>query len=58
MSEVARAKISAAIEENLAHTNYGEILAECGITTVALDDDGRIVEHRPDGTSVMVETSH
>ncbi|OBK85032.1 TA system antitoxin ParD family protein [Mycolicibacter sinensis] len=55
---VFNAEISAAIEENLAHTNYGDILADRGITTVALDDDGRIVEYRPDGTSVIVETSH
>ncbi len=55
---VFNAEISAAIEETLARTNYGDVLAERGITTVALDDDGRIVEYRPDGTSVIVETSH
>jgi len=54
---VFNAEIAAAIEESLAQTNYGGILAERGITTVALDDDGRIVEYRPDGTSVVVETS-
>ncbi|MEB3050276.1 ParD-like family protein [Mycolicibacter sp. MYC123] len=55
---VYNAEISAAIEENLAQTNYGNLLAERGITTVALDDEGRIVEYRPDGTSVIVETSY
>lgn len=54
---VFNAEIAAAIEESLVHTNYGDILAERGVTTVALDDDGRIVEYRPDGTSVVVETS-
>ncbi len=51
---VFNAEISAAIEENLAHTNYGDVLAAQGITMVALDDDGRIVEYRPDGTSSEV----
>ncbi|MGB3893030.1 TA system antitoxin ParD family protein [Mycolicibacter sinensis] len=54
---VFNAEISAAIEKNLAHTNYGDLLAERGITTVALDDDGRLVEYRPDGTSVVLESS-
>ena len=51
---VFNAEISAAIEESLAHTNYGAALAGQGITTVALNDDGDIVEHRPDGTSVVL----
>ena len=51
---VFNAEISAAIEENLAHTNYGAALAGQGITTVALNDDGDLVEHRPDGTSVVL----
>src|SRR6201996_5343645 len=49
------AEISAAIEENLAATNYGKTLAAQGITTVALDDNGDIVEHRPDGSSVVLQ---
>ena len=47
---VFNAEISAAIEESLARTNYGATLAGQGITTVALNDAGEIVEHRPDGT--------
>ena len=47
---VFNAEISAAIEESLAATDYGAILADRGVTTVALDDDGNIVEYRPDGT--------
>jgi hypothetical protein len=52
---VVNAEISAAIEENLAATDFGAELAAEGITTVALDDNGDLVEHRPDGTtSVLV----
>lgn len=51
---VFNAEISAAIEENLARTNYGASLAGQGITTVALNEDGDIVEHRPDGTAAVV----
>ena len=49
---VFNAEISAAIEENLAQTHYGKTLAAGGITTVALNEAGDLVEHRPDGTSV------
>jgi hypothetical protein len=42
------AEIAAAIEERLAASNYGALLAERGITTVALNEDGEIVEHHPD----------
>jgi hypothetical protein len=51
---VFNAEISAAIEESLARTNYGGALAARGITTVALNEAGDIVEHRPDGTSVVL----
>ena len=37
------AEIAAAIQENLAESNYGNLLAERGITTVALDENGDIV---------------
>lgn len=52
---VFNAEISAAIEERLAGADYGELLAARGITTVALDDAGRIVQYRPDGTSVVLD---
>jgi hypothetical protein len=51
------AEISAAIQESLAAANYGQVLAGRGITTVALNEDGQIVEHRPDGSSVVL-TDH
>ncbi|BBZ04438.1 hypothetical protein MCHIJ_38750 [Mycolicibacterium chitae] len=49
------AEITAALEENLARTDYGQILADRGVTTVALDDDGQIVQYRPDGTTAVLE---
>lgn len=54
---VFNAEIAAAVEENLARTDYGAVLASRGITTVALDDDGRIIEHRPDGSVSAVDAS-
>jgi hypothetical protein len=51
---VFNAEISAAIEESLERADYGRTLAARGVVTVALDDRGQIIEHRPDGTSVAV----
>lgn len=54
---VFNAEISAAIEEQLPGTHYGDLLAAQGVTTVALDDAGNIVEHRPDGSSVVLPSA-
>ena len=51
---VFNAEISATIEESLAGADYGRVLAGRGVTTVALNDKGEMVEHRPDGTEVVV----
>jgi hypothetical protein len=48
---VFNAEIAAAVQESLAGTNYRALLAERGVTTVALDENGEIVEHRPNGSS-------
>jgi Trk K+ transport system NAD-binding subunit len=53
---VFNAEIAAAIQEKLAGTNYRALLAERGVTTMALDKDGEIVEHRPDGSSVPLSS--
>jgi hypothetical protein len=45
---VFNAEIAAGIEGNLARSNYGALLAELGLTTVAVDENGDIVEHHPD----------
>jgi hypothetical protein len=34
--------------------SFGERLAAEGVTTVALDDEGALVEYRPDGSSVVL----
>jgi hypothetical protein len=49
------AEISAAIEESLARTDYGNVLAAGGITMVALNDAGQIVEYWPDGSSSVID---
>ncbi|HSU34168.1 MAG TPA: hypothetical protein VLJ88_00770 [Propionibacteriaceae bacterium] len=48
------AEVAAAIEENLVATDYGSALAAEGITTVALDDEGRLVQRLPDGTTKVL----
>src|ERR1700737_1597183 len=50
---VFNAEISAAIEESLARTRYGDVLAAQGITTVALNEAGDIVDHPPAGSAVV-----
>ena len=49
---VFNAEIAAAVQERLARTNYRALLAERGVTTVALDENGEIVAHRPEESSV------
>jgi hypothetical protein len=51
---VFNAEIAAAIQEKLAGTNYGTLLAERGAATVALDENGEVVEHRPEECSVAL----
>ncbi|CAA0138282.1 Uncharacterised protein [Mycolicibacterium vanbaalenii] len=51
---VFNAEIGAAIQETLASADYGALLAARGITTVALDDDGEIVQYRPDGSTARL----
>lgn len=51
---VFNAEISAAIEQSLVHANYGATLAGQGVTTVALNEDGDVVEHRPDGSAAVL----
>jgi hypothetical protein len=51
---VFNAEITAALEESLADSDYGAVLAARGVTTVALDEDGRLVQYRPNGTSTVL----
>jgi hypothetical protein len=52
---VFSAEISTAIQESLADTDYGDVLAAGGITMVALNDAGQIVEYWPDGSSSVID---
>lgn len=51
---VFNAEIAVAIEENLAKADYGATLAARGITTVALDENGDMVQYRPDGSTAVL----
>ena len=51
---VFNAEISAGIDESLAGTDYGALLTARGITTVALDESGQLIEHRPDGSASVL----
>ena len=50
--EVVNAELDAAITERTQSTPLGPAT---GVTTVALDDDGRLVEYRPDVTSALLD---
>lgn len=45
------AEVQARVEERLRACDLGAVLGARGLTTVALDEQGDLVEYRPDGTS-------
>lgn len=51
---VFNAEINTAIASRLAATHFGNTLAAEGVTTVAVDEAGRLVEHRPDGSTAVL----
>lgn len=51
---VYNAEVNVAIADRLASTHFGNALAAKGVTTVAVDDEGRLVEHRPDGSTALL----
>jgi hypothetical protein len=51
---VANADLDASIQVQAQSMSFGERLAGEGVNTVALDDEGALVEHRPDGSSVVL----
>ncbi|MGV9713715.1 TA system antitoxin ParD family protein [Gordonia sp. NPDC003424] len=51
---VFNAEISAAVQESLARTDYGRVLAGRGVTTVAINEAGELVQYRPDGTTSVL----
>jgi hypothetical protein len=54
---VVNAELDAATQELLLRSNWGQEFAAQGMTTVALDDDGNLVQYNPDGTSAVIERS-
>ncbi|WP_207837314.1 TA system antitoxin ParD family protein [Williamsia soli] len=50
------AEVDVRIADSLARTDYRAELAASGITTVVLDDQGRLVEQSPDGTSRVLDS--
>lgn len=53
--DVVNAELDAAITAMAQGTPLGLASATAGMTTVALDDEGRLVEYRPDGTSALLD---
>src|SRR6202046_2204344 len=45
------AEVDAAVTERLGTMDYGDVLAAEGVVTVALNDEGRLVRHGPDGAT-------
>ena len=52
---VTNAEADAAIVERLRTVDYGAVLAAEGVSTVALNDEGRLVRYDPDGTSTPLD---
>jgi len=51
---VANVDLDVTIELRATALSFAEQLAAEGVTTVSLADDGSLVEHRPDGSIVVV----
>ena len=52
---VLNAELDASISEAARVISFGEVLASRGVTTVALDEHGRLTRYHPDGTTSAVE---
>ncbi|CAB4951182.1 MAG: hypothetical protein F2840_07810 [Actinobacteria bacterium] len=51
---VFNAEVDAAISETTRSVRFGEVLTARGVTTVALDDEGRLTRYHPDGTTSLL----
>jgi hypothetical protein len=51
---VFESEVESRLEERLRTTSLGEVLSARGVTTVALNEQGELIEYRPDGTSAPV----
>jgi ParD-like antitoxin of type II bacterial toxin-antitoxin system len=52
---VTNAETDAAITERLRTVDYGAVLAAEGVSTVALNDEGRLVRYDPNGTTTPLD---
>ena len=52
---IVNAELDAAITASAQQVDLADVLARQGITTVALDDNGALVQYNPDGTSVVLD---
>ncbi|GAB90115.1 TA system antitoxin ParD family protein [Gordonia rhizosphera] len=50
------AEVDALLDERLAEVDHVEARAAQGLSSVAIDEQGRMVEYRPDGTTVVLES--
>jgi hypothetical protein len=54
---VLNAELDASIQTRAESLSFGAVLAGEGLITVALADDGALIEYRPDGSHAVVEPS-
>ncbi len=52
---VVNARLDANIASAVVAARFGPSLNAAGFNTVSLDERGRMVEHRPDGSSAVIE---
>jgi hypothetical protein len=52
---IVNAEIDAAVAAKAQATPLGSAAAADGVTTVALDEDGRLVEYRTDGSTALLD---
>jgi hypothetical protein len=53
---VANAELDALVQTRAESMSFGRHLASEGVTTVALNDEGALVEYRPDGSTQVLAT--
>jgi hypothetical protein len=53
----ANRELDLAIRRRAESTKFGQLLLEEGLTAIALDAEGRLIEHCPDGTIRQVGAS-
>ena len=52
---VANAELDTLIDERARRTSLGKVAASLGMTTVAIDAEGRMVSYAPDGTVTVID---